>query len=468
MPSTPRTLTRLAAALALSLTVLGPAAAQPASNATAVTADTGDASPRLDAAQARRDAAQARVDAASAELARIRGELFTAADPAETARLRSEEHDAQTRKDTLVAALEERDRQLTRIAADVAREAQAQADADRAAGVPTEDAAADSPTGIVLAPSVATPTATTPADATLTTDGAVTADAAATGGASTPAPDAATIDAYLAGKLSPLTGMGSTFVAESAKVGLDPRFLVAVAGAETSFGTYGPSQAIHNPFGLGPGMSFADWGAAIRAAAQNLGGRLYRGAGLVTIGAINGRWAPSGAANDPTNLNSNWSRNVGHYYSEQGGDPAASVFVGVTATAAATTATTPGTTTATSTAGPAAAAEALTLLGAPYGRDGHAGGVDAGGLVQSVYGRQGVTVPATPAALFRAGTAVEPAGLRAGDAVFFSDPDGRVVHVGLYLGAGQFVHAPGPGDVVGLASLYDSVWAASYAGARRY
>ncbi len=42
-----------------------------------------------------------------------------------------------------------------------------------------------------------------------------------------------------------------------------------------------------------------------------------------------------------------------------------------------------------------------------------------------------------------------------------------IVHMGLYLGAGQFVHAAGPGDVVRLASMYDPVWATSYLGARR-
>lgn len=468
MSPSPRTLTRLAAALAMSVAVMPSAVAQPAPSATVPAVDVPADSPRLEAAQARRDAAQARVDAASADLARIRGELFTAADPAETARLRSEERDAQERKDALVAELQERDRQLTGIAADVAREAQAQTQADRAAGVAApDDPAADSPTGIVLAPVASPPAATgaDPASGTLTADGAVSGSA--TPAAPTAAPGAASIDAYLAAKLSPLTGMGSTFVAESARVGLDPRLLVAIAGAETSFGTYGPSQAIHNPFGLGPGMSFPDWATAIRTAAQNLGGRLYRGSGLVTIPAINGRWAPAGAANDPTGLNGNWGRNVSHYLAEQGGDPSAPVFTGVSATPASVA--TPSVAAAPASADGAQAAQvALTLLGTPYGRSGGPGGLDAGGLVQAVYGRQGVALPSSPAALARRGTAVEPAALRSGDAVFFSDPDGRVVHVGVYLGAGQFVHAPGPGDVVGLGSLYDPVWATAYAGARRY
>ena len=79
----------------------------------------------------------------------------------------------------------------------------------------------------------------------------------------------------------------------------------------------------------------------------------------------------------------------------------------------------------------------------------------------------GVDVAATPALLAREGTAIEPMQLRAGDVVLFSDATGAVVHAGLYLGAGQFVHAPGPSEAVTISSMYDPLWASSYAGARR-
>ena len=65
--------------------------------------------------------------------------------------------------------------------------------------------------------------------------------------------------------------------------------------------------------------------------------------GLLTIPAIQGRWAPHGASNDPTNLNCNWTRNVGIYYAELGGDPQGAVFTGrVVADAAAAPAATAG------------------------------------------------------------------------------------------------------------------------------
>jgi hypothetical protein len=144
---------------------------------------------------------------------------------------------------------------------------------------------------------------------------------------------AAALDGYLATKGSPLSGLGAVFVSEARAVGFDPRFIVAISGAETSFGTYGPSQLIQNPFGMGPGISYPSWADAIRAASQNLAGGYYVGEGRYTIAAIQQRWAPHGAGNDPTGLNSNWTRNVSTYYAELGGDPSQPVYTGVVAQA---------------------------------------------------------------------------------------------------------------------------------------
>ncbi len=296
------------------------------------------------------------------------------------------------------------------------------------------------------------------------------------------------IDGYLASKASPLTGLGAVFVTESRAVGLDPRFLVAISGAETSFGTYGPSQAIYNPFGMGPGIVYPSWSDAIGAAARNLGGSLYRGDGRVTIGAIQQRWAPAGASNDPTDLNSNWARNVSTYYTQLGGDPYGGVFTVASATAARSGG--PGridaakTTVATSPyglpvaapaigrsgRGPEAAQDALSVLGVAWARGGagREAGFDDGGLVRWAYGRHGVALPDSRDAQAAAGRPTAPQDLEAGDAIFFADEAGHIVHVGLYVGGGQFVHAPGQGDVVRLSSLYEPVYATSYTGARRY
>jgi cell wall-associated NlpC family hydrolase len=279
--------------------------------------------------------------------------------------------------------------------------------------------------------------------------------------AATTGVDAAALDAYLVGKGSPFAGAGAAFVASAGQVGLDPRMLVAISGAETSFGTYGPSQLIHNPFGMGPGRVYASWEEAIAAAANNLAGPLYLGAGKVTIGQISGTWAPLGAVNDPNNLNSNWTRNVSRYLAEMGGDPASSVFTSSPSLAPGPVGSAIGT---------QVAAQALSYLGQPYvwGGANPATGFDCSGLVHFLYAQHGISLPRVADAQARVGTSIPPSALQAGDAVFFADSSGYIGHEGLYLGNGQFVHAPHSGDVVKISSLLEPGYSARYAGARRY
>lgn len=137
--------------------------------------------------------------------------------------------------------------------------------------------------------------------------------------------DAAGIDALLTAAGSPLAGEGETFVREGRAAGLDPRFLVAIAAHETLLQTYGPADAIRNAFGLGPGWVFASERDAIARAARTLAA-YYLAEGRVTVGAIGAKWAPIGAANDPTGLNRHWEAGVGTYYAALGGDPSLPVL----------------------------------------------------------------------------------------------------------------------------------------------
>ncbi len=133
--------------------------------------------------------------------------------------------------------------------------------------------------------------------------------------------DAAGLDAMLARAGSPLAGEGATFVSEGLAAGVDPRALVAIAAHETMLETYGPAQEIRNPFGLGPGLTFAREADAIAFAARTLAAH-YLPEGRDTLATIGAKWAPLGAANDPGGLNANWTAGVGAYYAALGGDPA--------------------------------------------------------------------------------------------------------------------------------------------------
>ncbi len=129
---------------------------------------------------------------------------------------------------------------------------------------------------------------------------------------------------------SPLIGTGRVFIAEGRRVGLDPRALVAIAFHESALGTLGSGADRHNPFGLGPGMRFPSWQRAIAVAADTLRGG-YLDEGRTTLPAIGSKWAPVGAANDPTGLNNHWVRGVGDAYADLGGDPNGPVLIGASA-----------------------------------------------------------------------------------------------------------------------------------------
>lgn len=103
-------------------------------------------------------------------------------------------------------------------------------------------------------------------------------------------------------------------------------------------------------------------------------------------------------------------------------------------------------------------------LGTPYEWGGSApGGFDCSGLVQYSLKQLGVDIPRTSQDQFKAGTPVEKDQLQPGDLVFFrGDPPG---HVGMYIGNGEYIHAPQSGDVVKISKLDQG---GSFSGARRY
>ena len=103
--------------------------------------------------------------------------------------------------------------------------------------------------------------------------------------------------------------------------------------------------------------------------------------------------------------------------------------------------------------GERAAAVALDQVGVRY-RYGGSGpqGFDCSGLVHYAYRQAGVAVPRTTGQLWAAATDVDSSELRAGDLLFFRI-EGKMAHVGMYLGARQFVHAPQSGRRVSVASL---------------
>jgi len=107
---------------------------------------------------------------------------------------------------------------------------------------------------------------------------------------------------------------------------------------------------------------------------------------------------------------------------------------------------------------------AMSQLNTPYVWGGAApGGFDCSGLVMWAYAQVGVSLPHSSYAQYGMGVPVSKDELQPGDLVFF---DG-LGHVGLYIGGGQFIHAPHTGDVVKISSLGEDWYSANYVGARR-
>jgi cell wall-associated NlpC family hydrolase len=88
-------------------------------------------------------------------------------------------------------------------------------------------------------------------------------------------------------------------------------------------------------------------------------------------------------------------------------------------------------------------------------------GFDCSGLTMYVYAQLGIHIDHWTGYQIHQGTPVPRWMLQAGDLVFFYDEGGVPGHVGIYIGNGQFIHAPHTGDVVKISNLagdYSSVY----------
>ena len=108
--------------------------------------------------------------------------------------------------------------------------------------------------------------------------------------------------------------------------------------------------------------------------------------------------------------------------------------------------------------GPRAASVALEQVGVPYRFGGSTPrGFDCSGLVHYAYLQAGKRVPRTTGQLWASADEVERDRLQEGDILFFRI-DGKMSHVGMYIGEGRFVHAPSSGKRVAVELLHSDFY----------
>ena len=109
---------------------------------------------------------------------------------------------------------------------------------------------------------------------------------------------------------------------------------------------------------------------------------------------------------------------------------------------------------------------AMQFLGQPYvwGGSSPSEGFDCSGLLQYSLAQNGINISRTTYDQVNEGTAVSKSDLQPGDAVFFGTAD-DVHHVGIYIGNGEYIHAPKTGDVIKISKLNDR---SDFYAARRY
>lgn len=114
---------------------------------------------------------------------------------------------------------------------------------------------------------------------------------------------------------------------------------------------------------------------------------------------------------------------------------------------------------------------AKSLLGTPYvwGGDSKAdGGFDCSGFTQYIFKGQGYILNRVSIDQAKQGRYVARENLQSGDLVFYSlSGDGRISHVGIYIGGGKMIHSPKTGDVVKTTDITTGYWQSRFITAKR-
>lgn len=114
-------------------------------------------------------------------------------------------------------------------------------------------------------------------------------------------------------------------------------------------------------------------------------------------------------------------------------------------------------------------ARTMLVVNTPYTYGGNSpdGGFDCSGLIQwAVKGIHNGKLPRTTSQWAQSSVPVQGRSLQRGDFVFFNTLGGRYSHMGIFVGNGQFVHAPSKGGTVQRVRMDNSYFAPRFSEAR--
>ena len=154
-----------------------------------------------------------------------------------------------------------------------------------------------------------------------------------------------------------------------------------------------------------------------------------------------------------------------------GTEPSASALNGTTSSGTTSSGnTSSGNVTSGKVTGEQIVALAKQNLGVPYKWGGTSpSGFDCSGFVYYVLNTLGIKASRTLTTMYAQGTEVAKSELKPGDIVFFKNTyKTGLSHVGIYVGGGQFIHAPSTGKVVSYADLNSDYYISHYYGAVRF
>lgn len=108
-------------------------------------------------------------------------------------------------------------------------------------------------------------------------------------------------------------------------------------------------------------------------------------------------------------------------------------------------------------------------LGLPYvwGGEDPNRGFDCSGLIKFTFQEFNVNLPHRADLQYNYGSPVNREQLQPGDVVFFATGGYPIGHVGIYIGEGNFIHAPRRGKPIKVDTLKSGYYSSRFVGARR-